>query len=202
MSEQETEKRIATKLIQSRPAVFLDNFNRYVMKSDALASYLTEVPCDIRSFGKLKDVTVTAASVVLLTGNGVTLSLDHTRRWLTVEFDPRTEFAENRKFTVREDAFLRDIKRRRKELLAAILTIWRWGRTSPVIKQGMPIGSFETWAAWCRDPLLTLGCPDPSLVCARKRPETRSVGPSRTCSRRGGSTTTTTLCWRPILMRP
>ena len=23
------------------------------------------------------------------------------------------------------------------------------------------MGSYETWAAWCRDPLFTLGCPDP-----------------------------------------
>lgn len=26
---------------------------------------------------------------------------------------------------------------------------------------GQPLGSFEQWASWCRDPLLTLGCADP-----------------------------------------
>ena len=25
----------------------------------------------------------------------------------------------------------------------------------------MSLGSYGTWASWCRDPLLTLGCPDP-----------------------------------------
>ena len=75
--EEENEKRIATELIRNSPAMFLDNFNSYVIKSDALASYLTEVPCAIRTFGRLKAVDVTAASVVVLTGNGVTLSLDH-----------------------------------------------------------------------------------------------------------------------------
>jgi hypothetical protein len=133
-----------------------------VIKSDALASYLTEVPCAIRTFGRLKAVDVTAASVVVLTGNGVTLSLDHTRRWLPIEFDPRTEFPENRKFASQEKTFADDILcRRKEELLAAVLTIWRWGRTSPSLKQGMPTGSYEKWAAWCRDPLFTLGCPDP-----------------------------------------
>ena len=169
MSEQETEKKIATKLIQSGPAVFLDNFNNYAMKSNALASCLTEVPCDIRTFGKLKDVTVTAASVVLLTGNGVTLSLDHTRRWLPIEFDPQVDFPERRKFSRMGQKFADYILGRRKELIAAVLTIWRFGRTSPVIKEGMPIGSFETWAAWCRDPLFTLGCPDPvPRLCQEK----------------------------------
>ena len=26
---------------------------------------------------------------------------------------------------------------------------------------GRPLGSFEDWALWCRDPLLALGCRDP-----------------------------------------
>src|SRR5262245_66200730 len=27
--------------------------------------------------------------------------------------------------------------------------------------RGKPLGSFETWAEWCRDPLVALGCRDP-----------------------------------------
>ena len=34
-------------------------------------------------------------------------------------------------------------------------------RTRQQITRGKPLGSFETWAEWCRDPLLTLGCRDP-----------------------------------------
>jgi hypothetical protein len=41
-----------------------------------------------------------------------------------------------------------------------VLTIWRWGRQTK-LEPELPLGSFETWAAWCRDPLLALGCPDP-----------------------------------------
>lgn len=29
------------------------------------------------------------------------------------------------------------------------------------IPKGKPLGSFENWAEWCRDPLLALGCCDP-----------------------------------------
>jgi hypothetical protein len=49
----------------------------------------------------------------------------------------------------------------RTELLAALLTIWRWGRIATDIKAGRPFGSFEQWCPWVRDPLLALGCQDP-----------------------------------------
>ena len=29
------------------------------------------------------------------------------------------------------------------------------------LKRGKPLGSYEEWSEWCRDPLLTLGCADP-----------------------------------------
>ena len=58
--------------------------------------------------------------------------------------------------------FLKRIEHRRAELLAAALTIWRWGRqNADRLTRGKPLGSYETWAEWCRDPLLTLGCSDP-----------------------------------------
>jgi hypothetical protein len=50
---------------------------------------------------------------------------------------------------------------RRTELLAALLTIWRWGRIATDLKVGLPLGSFPQWCHWVRDPLLTLGCHDP-----------------------------------------
>jgi hypothetical protein len=30
-----------------------------------------------------------------------------------------------------------------------------------ILRRGLPLGSFETWTEWVRDPLLTLGCEDP-----------------------------------------
>ena len=45
--------------------------------------------------------------------------------------------------------------------MAALLTIWRWGRIATDIEAGLPLGSFEQWCRWVRDPLLALGCQDP-----------------------------------------
>jgi hypothetical protein len=42
------------------------------------------------------------------------------------------------------------------------LTIWRWGRQNEnSIRYGRPLGSYEIWGRWVRDPLLALGCVDP-----------------------------------------
>ena len=104
-------------------------------------------------------VPLSASSLVILTGNGLTVSEDLARRFIVVEFDPRTEDPEARSFTT---DIRTDVTHRRAELLAAALTIWRWGRTAHGIVPGRMLGSFEQWCGWVRDPLLALGCKDPA----------------------------------------
>jgi hypothetical protein len=73
--------------------------------------------------------------------------------------DPQLEDPESRPF---KPGFLEEIEQQRGELLAATLTIWRWGRQNARnLKVGIALGSFETWGTWVRDPLLALGCQDP-----------------------------------------
>jgi hypothetical protein len=56
---------------------------------------------------------------------------------------------------------LDNVEARRAELLSAALTIWRWGRQNAAdLEPGRPLGSFEQWSQWCRDPLVALGCRD------------------------------------------
>ena len=84
---------------------------------------------------------------------------DLARRFLIVDLDPQCEDPEARPF---EHGFLDSVKYRRAELLSACLTILRWGRQNDAsLKRGLPLGSFEQWAEWVRDPLLSLGCADP-----------------------------------------
>jgi hypothetical protein len=155
---EELEKRIAAELIEGSPALFLDNLNNTAFKSDLLASAITERPARVRPLGKSQMVPLNASALVILTGNGLTVSEDLARRFLMVEFDPRTEDPEARPFKTDIRAVVRE---RRTELLAALLTIWRWGRIASGIKTGRALGSFEQWCHWVRDPLLALGCQDP-----------------------------------------
>ena len=96
---------------------------------------------------------------MVVTGNALTVAEDLVRRFLTDELDAKMEDPEERPFP---PGFLASIQERRAELLADILTIWRFGRQNPaVLTRGRPLGSYEVWCDWVRDPLMTLGCADP-----------------------------------------
>jgi len=155
---EELEKRIAAELMGGGSALFVDNLNNTNFRSDLLASAITERPARVRLLGKSQMLPLNASALVVLTGNGLSLSEDLARRFVVVELDPRTEDPEARPFTT---DILAEVKSRRAELLAALLTIWRWGRMEK-LSPGMPLGSFEQWGRWVRDPLLALGCQDPA----------------------------------------
>jgi hypothetical protein len=156
---QELDKRLASDLIKAAPFLFLDNVNGTMLRSDLLASVLTERPARVRLLGRTEMVALNSTAFIAVTGNGVTVAEDLARRILVCEFDARCEDPEQRRFG---SGFLGNIKKNRAELLGAALTIWRYGRQHAAeLKRGRPLGSFEVWAEWCRDPLLTLGCCDP-----------------------------------------
>jgi len=156
-NREETEKRITAELVEGGPTLFLDNLNNMSFRSDQLASAITERLARVRIFGKTEMALINAKALVMLTGNGLSVSEDLARRFLQIELDPGVEDAEARRF--RHDP-ASDVFERRSELLAALLIIWRWGRQNK-LQQGQPLGSFETWCSWVRDPLMALGCPDP-----------------------------------------
>ena len=155
----ELEKRLASELMGGSSVMFLDNLNRAGFRSDLLASAITERPARIRVLGRSEMLPLNATAFIAITGNGLTVSEDLIRRFITTELDAKTEDPEARRFT--ED-ILQAAKDRRIEMLAAILTIWRWGRQHRALPKGGALGSFSQWSEWVRDPLLALGCKDPA----------------------------------------
>jgi putative DNA primase/helicase len=156
---QELDKRLAAELIEAQPTLFLDNANGVVLRSDTLASVLTERPARVRLLGQTRMVPLNSTAFVAITGNGLTITEDLARRFNHCQLDAHCEDPELREFG---SGFLDQIERRRVELLIACLTIWRWGRQNATkLLRGKSLGSFETWAEWCRDPLFALGCRDP-----------------------------------------
>jgi putative DNA primase/helicase len=155
----ELDKRLAAELIEAQPVVFLDNVNGVSLRSDTLASALTERPCRVRQLGQTRMLQMSSTAFIAVTGNGLTVTEDLARRFIHCELDARCEDPEMRSFPA---GFLKEIEHNRAVLLGAVLTIWRWGRQrGRELARGKPLGSFETWAEWCRDPLLDLGCRDP-----------------------------------------
>jgi hypothetical protein len=101
-----------------------------------------------------------AKAFIAITGNVLIIGQDLVRRVIKIDIDARCEHPELREFA---GDFLADIRHQRGELLTAVLTIWRFGRQAKLArpKGTRPLGGFERWAAWTRDPLLALGCADP-----------------------------------------
>jgi hypothetical protein len=155
----ELDKRIASELMEAAPVLFLDNVNVTDLRSELLASVLSEKSVGCRVLGVSRMVRLNSCAFVAVTGNGLCLSEDLMRRFIRVELDAKTEDPEGRRFA---PGFLDSINARRPELLTAALTILRWGRQHEnELVRGRPLGSYETWSPWVRDPLLTLGCADP-----------------------------------------
>jgi hypothetical protein len=154
---EEFEKRIEAALIAGDRVLF-DNVNSFLM-SAGLASALTERKIQLRVLGKSEMPIIEPNVFVAITGNGLSVSEDLTRRFVTVNLNARMSDPETRPFM---GDFLHDIGAARASLLEAGLTIWRWGRQNEYcLVRGHPLGSYEDWARWVRDALLTLGCADP-----------------------------------------
>jgi hypothetical protein len=175
-SNEEIDKRIAAELMEGHPVMFLDNLNSAAFRSDLLASVITERPSRVRVLGLSKMVQLNSSAFVVLTGNGLSVAEDLARRVITTELDAKTEDPEARPF---KSNFRQEILAKRPELLAALLTIWRWGRRTNALQSGKPLGSFERWTRWVRDPLLALGCQDVVEQVSRAKardPERQFVG--------------------------
>jgi hypothetical protein len=156
---EELDKRLTAALVEARPAIFLDNYNGKDLKSDILASALTENPCEVRPMGHTAMVKLHTRTLVTMTGNAVQIAEDMARRLIKTDYDAKIENPELRPF---KPGFLDTVYRERAILLGHALTIWRWGRQNAgLLTKGRPLGSYEEWALWCRDPLLTLGMRDP-----------------------------------------
>jgi hypothetical protein len=154
----ELDKRLVAEFIEANPALFLDNHNGLTLQSATLASAITECPARVRLLGASRMLEVNTKAFIAVTGNRVKLSEDLLRRFIVCNLDAGREDPESRPF---KPGFLDSISRRRAKLLTAALTIWRWGCQNKHLPRGKPLGSFETWAEWCRDPLVALGCLDP-----------------------------------------
>jgi hypothetical protein len=156
---EEMDKRLTAALIEARPAIFLDNYNGKDLASDILASTLTENPCEVRPMGHTAMVKLHTRTLIAMTGNDVQIAEDMARRLIKTDYDAKTENPELRPF---KPGFLDTVFEECATMLGHALIIWRWGRQNPnLLSKGKPLGSYEEWAQWCRDPLINLGTRDP-----------------------------------------
>jgi len=81
----EMDKRLVAEVMEGRPILAMDNINATLLRSNTLASLLTERPTGVRLLGQSRMVTLEHASFIALTGNGLSVSEDLARRFLYCE---------------------------------------------------------------------------------------------------------------------
>ena len=143
VTAEEFEKTVSAAWMRKDQAVLLDNLNSLFLKSPLLASASTERPCLVRILGYSRLVPLSATGFIVITGNAIAPAEDIVRRLLQVELDAKVEDPEQRPF---EGDILAEIAADRLNLLAAALTVWRWGRQQSDLPLGKPLGSFGQWS--------------------------------------------------------
>lgn len=171
--EEELRKMLLALAIEADPLIVLDNAEGS-LRSGSLAAAMTAETIRGRVLGLSKNATATWSACVFITGNNVALAGDVSTRFLRCRIDAGVESPEER------DAFkIADLRAwvldHRAELVAAALTVLRWGVLLAEMPQLRRFGRFEDFDRVVRAPLVALNQADPGDT----RTELRAEDPAR-----------------------
>jgi putative DNA primase/helicase len=154
---EEFEKSLGSALIEGRPLLLLDNMVQS-LAGQLLCMTLSQERVSIRLLGLSKTIEVPTSAALFATANNLQVKGDMARRALLCRLDAAVERPEDRDF---DGDLLAEARRRRAELVGAVLTVARWHGRDPAPRAGRRFAGFEAWCARVRDPLLALGHADP-----------------------------------------
>lgn len=161
-SDEECRKMLLAELLRAPAVIEFDNLTCDLLAHKSLCTTLTSEYMSGRILGMSKTATVSTRTLFLSSGNNVGPVQDMTRRCISIRLDPGCEIPAARSFT-RPD-LIREVLRERGRYVSAALTIVRaWlttGRPKTICKT---LAGYGQWSDLCRQPLLWLGCPDPTV---------------------------------------
>jgi hypothetical protein len=172
-TEEELEKRIDAMLLMSPPFFCIDNID-HPLESAALCVLLTQEEKCIRPLGTSTFQEITFRPFVECTGNNLVLAGDLVGRAIRCTLNAKCELPEFRK--IKRTGLLREVKKDRGRYAVAALSIVQAFIHAGAPSQSLPLGSFEKWSAFVRDPLIWLDCADPcaSMESIRQESPQRS----------------------------
>lgn len=156
-TEDETEKRLGSELLEGGPIITLDNVNGQLY-GDILCQAVERPMLRIRILGQSKTVQIENKCTIFATGNNISIVDDMTRRSVMCLLDPNMERPELRQFKTNP---YQEIINNRGNYIADAITIIR-----AYILAGSPerlprLASFEEWSDTVRSALVWLGQEDP-----------------------------------------
>lgn len=163
----ESEKRLAGVLLAGDAVISVDNIER-PLKGDLLCQVATQQFVRLRPLGGSGMLNVPTHSLIVATGNNLSIIGDLKRRVVMIRLDAKTERPEHRAF---DCDHLVAVAARRGEIITLALTI-----VAAYLAAGAPkipglhgFGGFEQWDRMVRRPLVWLGLPDPLLTSEELR---------------------------------
>lgn len=159
--DEECRKLLLAELLRAPAVIQFDNLTGDLVAHKSLCTVLTSEFLSGRILGVSKTATVSTRALFLSSGNNVGPLQDMTRRCITIRLDPCMETPTARTFT-RPD-LVRDLLRERGRYVSAALTLVRaWIVAGKPQTTCRSLASYGEWSDLCRQPLLWLGCADPT----------------------------------------
>ncbi|HEY6527397.1 MAG TPA: hypothetical protein VIZ65_01795 [Cellvibrionaceae bacterium] len=160
--DEECSKLLLAELLGAPAVIEFDNLTHDLTDHRSLCSALTAGFLTGRILGLSKTAAVPTRSLFLSSGNNVGPIKDMTRRCITINLDAGTELPANRRF--KRPDLVGEVLNQREHYVSAALTIIRaWIVSGRPLSDCQGFGSYGGWSDLCRQPLLWLGCSDPTV---------------------------------------
>lgn len=160
--DEECRKLLLAELLRAPAVVEFDNLTSDLLAHKSLCTVLTSEFMSGRILGASKTATVSTRTLFLSSGNNVGPIQDMARRCISIRLDPGCEIPAARTFT-RPD-LVREVLSERGRYVSAALTIVRaWIAAGRQMTPCKALAGYSDWSDLCRQPLLWLGCADPTV---------------------------------------
>ncbi|MGH8573031.1 MAG: hypothetical protein ACREX8_10725, partial [Gammaproteobacteria bacterium] len=159
--DEECRKLLLAELLRAPAVIEFDNLTDDLMAHKSLCLALTSEFMSGRILGVSKTATVGTRALFLSSGNNVGPVRDMTRRCITIRLSPQCEVPAARTFQ-RPD-LVREVLDDRGRFVTAALTVVRaWIVADRPKTECKALAGYGDWSDLCRQPLLWLGCKDPT----------------------------------------
>lgn len=156
-TEDETEKRLSSSMMQGSPIIVLDNVNGQLY-GDALCQCVERPLVKFRVLGESRMMEIENKTTIFATGNNISLVDDMTRRSILCNLDANVERPELRQFDFDP---LAEILDNRGQYIADALTVVRAYKLAGSPNKLPKLASFGEWSDLIRSALVWLGYADP-----------------------------------------
>lgn len=149
--EDETRKSILSNLIEGRRIIYFDNID-FHLKSASLAAFVTQDFYKDRILGSSKTATLPNRSLVILTGNNLSLSPDLIRRTIRSRLDTKSVAPYSKQFPFNPVELC---KANKLKMVCAVITLLKgWHCRGKPHTNNIAMGAFTEWDNTCRHPFL------------------------------------------------